>query len=100
MGACNIPVDPERLKSCGVRIELVKQFEHYMKEQGVPLEDSLQHLLQFNRTVLHNNYYSKKDRVGRLRRYLAEYYPQREGVYTPEQQREIMARGERKRVYP
>ena len=96
MGACSIPVDPERLKSCGVRIELVKQFEQYMQEQGVPLEDSLQHLLEFNRTVLHNNYYSKKDRVGRLRR----YFPQTEGVYTPEQQREIMARGERKRVYP
>ena len=100
MGADDIPVDPERLKSCGVNPDLVKQFEQYMNERGVPLEDSLQHLLQFNRTVLHNNYYSKKDRVGRLRRYLAEYYPQREGVYTPEQQREIMERGERKRVYP
>jgi len=95
-----IKIDNEVLHNTGASKKIVKEYQQYLKEKGISANKAEYYIKEFAREVLNKKFYNRKDKVGKLRKYIVQLYPGREGVYTPAQQREIMARSERKRVYP
>ena len=95
-----IKIDNEVLHTSGASKKIVKEYQQYLKEKGISANKAGYFIRDFAREVLNKKFYNRKDKVGKLRKYIMQLYPGTEGVYTPAQQREIMARNERKRIYP
>lgn len=95
-----IIIDNEVLHTSGASKKIVKEYQQYLKEKGIPADKAEYFIKDFSREVIGKKFYNRKDKVGKLRKYIVQLYPGTDGVYTPAQQREIMARNERKRIYP